>query len=185
MEWSGARRDQATYDETKKLWADRLVALVHQFYPGTVGKVVFADISTPLTLETYLRANKVPHGPRARLPHPGARRSCARRTRIRISPSVRLLTGWQGAGVGLDATPARFVDPDELAELDMKHPRVPALWRCGQDYLMYGQILSAASGIVCALRMLGPLAAARYVCRSVRLLLLCGTYAEEEAKKSA
>ena len=76
--------------------------------------------------------------------------------------------------MGLDVTPNRFVSPLELAELDMKHPRVPGLWRAGQDYLMCGQVLSAASGIVCALRMLGPVAALRFVARSVRLLLFCG-----------
>ena len=65
----------------------------------------------------------------------------------------------------------RFVEGSELAELDMKHPRVPKLWRCGQDYLMCGQVISAASGIVCALRMRGPLASLRFVCRSVRLLV--------------
>jgi len=145
-----ARRDQPTYETIKKQWAERLVAILHKAYPSTAGRVVFTDISTPLTLETYLRAA-------------------------------------EGAGVGLDATPERFVSAAELAELDMKHPRVPRLWRCGQDYLMYGQIISAASGIVCALRVLGPLAAARYVCRAVRLLLFCGTPKAEAAasKKGA
>jgi len=143
-----ARKEQATYDERKKRWAERLEQILTDVYPKTKGKIVFTDISTPLTLETYLRAER-------------------------------------GAGVGLDATPARFVSPDELSELDMRHPRVPNLWRCGQDYLMYGQILSAASGIVCALRMLGPLAALRYVCRSVRLLLLCGGPPAPSASKKA
>ena len=106
-------------------------------YPGTKGKVTFTDISTPLTLETYLRADR-------------------------------------GAGVGLDVTPDRFVSAAEVAELDMKHPRVPGLWRCGQDYLMCGQILSAASGIVCALRIGGPLTSLRFACRAARLLLFCG-----------
>ena len=108
--------------------------------------MVFTDISTPLTLETYLRANR-------------------------------------GAGVGLDVTPGRFVSPQELAELDMKHPRVPGLWRAGQDYLMCGQVISAASGIVCALRMLGPVAALRFVARSARLLLFCGRGPGSEPSK--
>ena len=146
-----ARRDQAAYDELKKRWGDRLLELLYSTYPATKGKVVFNDVSTPLTLETYLRANR-------------------------------------GAGVGLDVTPQRFVSAKELAELDMRHPRVPNLWRCGQDYLMCGQVLSAASGIVCALRMRGPFAALRFVARATRLLLFCGGHAQEvqmQAKKVA
>ena len=38
----------------------------------------------------------------------------------------------RGAGVGLDVTPARFVDPEEMEELDPRHPRVAGLWRAGQ-----------------------------------------------------
>ncbi|KAJ8604692.1 hypothetical protein CTAYLR_006550 [Chrysophaeum taylorii] len=124
-----ARVAQAEYDALKAKWAERLVALLHKAYPGTEGRVVFADISTPHTLETYLR-------------------------------TVR------GAAVGLDVTPERFVSESELAELDMKHPRVANLWRCGQDYLMCGQVLAAASGVLCALRMRGPFDALRFVCRS-------------------
>jgi len=128
------RKEQATYDEVKKQWAERLVALLHKTFPGTKDRTVFTDLSTPLTLETYLRAH-------------------------------------EGAGVGLDVTPNRFVSEAELGELDMKHPRVANLWRCGQDYLMVGQVLAAASGIVCALRQLGPLAAMRFVPRALRLVL--------------
>ena len=131
------RAFQEEYDDLKQRWADRLVALLHKRYPKTKGRVVFTDISTPLTLETYLR-------------------------------SLR------GSSIGLDVTPDRFVDPSELAELDMKHPRVHNLWRCGQDYLMCGQVLAAASGIVCALRIRGPLDALRFACRSLRLLLSRG-----------
>jgi len=136
-----ARKGQAEYDAMKLQWGERLVELLYRTYPGTRGHVAFTDVSTPLTLETYLRAER-------------------------------------GAGVGLDVTPQRFVSASELAELDMKHPRVPNLWRCGQDYLMCGQVLSAASGIVCALRMRGPLAALRFVVRAARLLLICGRGAE-------
>lgn len=143
-----ARKEQPTYDAMKKQWAERLNAILYKAYPKTEGHVVFTDISTPLTLETYLKADR-------------------------------------GAGVGLDATPDRFISPSELAELDMRHPRVAGLWRCGQDYLMYGQILSAASGIICALRMLGPVAGLRYVCRSVRLLLFCRPPPSGAAKKDA
>jgi len=78
----------------------------------------------------------------------------------------------RGAAIGLDVTPERFVDGDEIAELDMKHPRVRNLWRAGQDYLMCGQVLAAAAGIICALRMLGPLATTRFIFRSIRLLFI-------------
>ena len=129
-----ARKDQSGYDALKAKWEARMVEILTAWYPKTKGKVVFCDISTPLTLENYLRAEK-------------------------------------GAGVGLDVTPARFVDPSEIAELDMRHPRVEGLWRAGQDYLMCGQVLSAASGIFCALRMLGPVAMLRFGCRAVRMLV--------------
>ena len=62
------------------------------------------------------------------------------------------------------------MDPDVLAELDPRHPRVRNLWRAGQDYLMCGQVLAAASGIITALRMRGPVDTIRFGLRAVRLL---------------
>ena len=47
---------------------------------------------------------------------------------------------------------------------------VDGLWLCGQDVLMCGQVLAAASGTICALRMLGPLAWLRFAFRAVRFL---------------
>lgn len=129
------RADQEAYDALKEQWRQRLLAVLHLRFPGTKDHVAFCDISTPLTIENYMR--------------PG-----------------------RGAAIGLDVTPERFVDGDEIAELDMKHPRVRNLWRAGQDYLMCGQVLAACAGIICALRMLGPLATTRFVFRSIRLLLI-------------
>ena len=129
------RKEQQAYDALKQRWRERLLALLYRHYPRTKGRVVFCDVSTPLTLENYLR--------------PG-----------------------RGAAIGLDVTPSRFTDLDEIAELDMRHPRVPGLWRAGQDYLMCGQVLAAVSGIVCALRMVGLARALRFVPRAVRLLAL-------------
>lgn len=82
-----------------------------------------------------------------------------------------------GAGVGLDVTPGRFVDPAELSELDPKHPRVRGLWRAGQDHLMCGQVMAAASGIITALRMRGPMDTARFGVRALRLLVESDTTA--------
>ena len=129
-----AREGQAAYDALKLRWSARLLSLLHAHFPRTKGRVEFCDLSTPLTLEHYLRA-----------------------------------VG--GAGVGLDVTPQRFVDPAEMAELDARHPRVPGLWRAGQDYLMCGQVMAAASGIITALRMRGVADTARFAVRAVRLLL--------------
>ena len=53
-----SRNGQVAYDAIKKQWSSRLVSMLHSHYPGTKGRVAFADISTPLTLETYLRADK-------------------------------------------------------------------------------------------------------------------------------
>ena len=82
------------------------------------------------------------------------------------------LASYRGAGVGLDVTPRRFVDPHELAELACEHPRVPGLWRAGQDYLMCGQVMAAASGIITALRMRGVLDTLRFGVRALRLIVL-------------
>jgi len=76
-----------------------------------------------------------------------------------------------GAGVGLDVTPARFVDAKEVAQLDAKFAGVPGLWLAGQDSLMCGQIIAAASGLITALRILGPLRMLQFGVRAARLLL--------------
>ena len=73
--------------------------------------------------------------------------------------------------MGLDVTPERFVEPAEMAELDARHPRVLGLWRAGQDYLMCGQVMAAASGIITALRMRGFADTARFAVRAAYLLL--------------
>jgi len=75
-----------------------------------------------------------------------------------------------GAAVGLDVTPPRFVDLDEIAELDIRHPRVPNLYRAGQDYLMCGQVCAATGGMIAALRIVGPVGVVRFVLRAARLL---------------
>ena len=58
------------------------------------------------------------------------------------------------------------MDPDVLAELDPRHPRVRNLWRAGQDYLMWALHV----GIITALRMRGPVDTIRFGLRAVRLL---------------
>ena len=140
-----SRREHAKYDEMKAQWSERLLALLHRHFPGTVGRVEFVDLSTPLTVEHYLRA-----------------------------------VG--GAGVGLDVTPQRFINADEIAELDALHPRVPGLWRAGQDYLMCGQVMAAASGIITALRMRGWFDTLRFGVRAARLLLLSPKQGDADAQ---
>ena len=108
--------------------------MLHDLFPKPAGRVEFVVVSTPLTIENYLRSGG-------------------------------------GAGVGLDVTPARFVDEKEFARLDAKFAAVPGLWLAGQDSLMCGQIIAAASGMITALRILGPLRALQFVVRVVRLLL--------------
>lgn len=127
------RPEQGVYEDLKSKWRERLLQVLYHHYPGIEGRVEFCDISTPLTIENYLRTGR-------------------------------------GGAIGLDVTPQRFVDEAEIAELDMRHPRVRGLWRAGQDYLMCGQVLAAVSGIMCALRILGPLSALRFVVRSILLL---------------
>ena len=112
----------------------RALGRVHRHFPKTTGRVVFCDISTPLTIEYYLR------------------------------------TGGGGA-IGLDVTPERFVDAEEVAALDIDFVGVKGLWFAGQDALMCGQVNAAATGLLCALRMLGPLHWPFFAARAVRLLL--------------
>lgn len=136
------REEQVEYDKLKNQWSERLLALLHEHFPKTKGRVEFCDLSTTVTLEYYLRA-------------------------------------FGGAGVGLDVSPRRFVDPDVLVELDARHPRVSGLWRAGQDHLLCGQVMASLSGIVTALRMRGPMDTIRFGVRAARLL----GQAEEPAKK--
>eukprot|EP01065_Artemidia_motanka_P032478 TRINITY_DN39493_c0_g1_i1.p2 TRINITY_DN39493_c0_g1~~TRINITY_DN39493_c0_g1_i1.p2 ORF type:complete len:629 (+),score=238.80 TRINITY_DN39493_c0_g1_i1:80-1888(+) len=44
------------YDELKKKWEEKLLAILHRFYPLTKGKVEMCDISTPLTIAHWLSA---------------------------------------------------------------------------------------------------------------------------------
>ena len=67
-------------------------------------------------------------------------------------------------------TPGRFVDANEVRQLDMRSRKVRGLWLAGQDSLMCGQVIAAGAGIVCALRILGPVAMMRFAIRAVRLL---------------
>jgi hypothetical protein len=83
------------------------------------------------------------------------------------------LPAGRGGAIGLDVTAPRYVDQAEIAELDMKHPQVRGLWRAGQDYLMCGQVLAAASGVICALRMMGPVSTIRFLVRALVLLFVC------------
>jgi all-trans-retinol 13,14-reductase len=76
-----------------------------------------------------------------------------------------------GAAIGLDVTPQRFIDNEEFKELNHIHPRFKNLYRAGQDYLMTGQVLASASGLICALRILGFVATIRFMIRGVRLML--------------
>uniref|UniRef100_A0A6U5ML35 Uncharacterized protein n=1 Tax=Calcidiscus leptoporus TaxID=127549 RepID=A0A6U5ML35_9EUKA len=128
------RANQAEYDAIKREWEAKLVSALNHHFPKTVSKLEFCDISTPLTIENYLRSG-------------------------------------YGTAIGLDVTPARFVEPEEVEQLDMKYARLPGLWLAGQDALMCGQVCAAAGGMLCALRMLGPLRWLQFAVRAVRLLL--------------
>ncbi len=54
-----------------------MLAALHRHYPKTVGRVGHLDVSTPLSIENYLRSG-------------------------------------EGASIGLDVTPQRFVDEEEV-----------------------------------------------------------------------
>ena len=48
----------AGYEELKKIWVDRCLEVFYVYFPKSRGKVEVADLSTPLTIEHYLRADK-------------------------------------------------------------------------------------------------------------------------------
>lgn len=74
-----------------------------------------------------------------------------------------------GSPIGLDVTPERFL-PSVVARLDMKS-KVPGLWHTGQDVLMCGVPLAQLSGMLTALKLLGPLQQVFFSARAVHLLL--------------
>eukprot|EP00928_Gymnodinium_smaydae_P043504 TRINITY_DN29132_c0_g1_i1.p1 TRINITY_DN29132_c0_g1~~TRINITY_DN29132_c0_g1_i1.p1 ORF type:complete len:699 (+),score=92.16 TRINITY_DN29132_c0_g1_i1:149-2245(+) len=78
-----------------------------------------------------------------------------------------------GSAIGLDTnagTGCRFTDLEVMKKLDMKTP-VPGLWMTGQDTLMCGVPLAQAAGLITAIRIAGPVAGARFVLKTVWLLV--------------
>ena len=127
------KAESKSYLALKKEWEEKMMRELHNLYPKTKGKIKAVDISTPLSIENYIRS-------------------------------------LEGSAIGIGVTPARFVDEEEIKKLNMK-TTVPNLWMCGQDSLMCGQVLASTAGLICALRMVGPLCAAQFAARSARLLL--------------
>mmetsp|Transcript_2397 Transcript_2397/g.5727 ORF Transcript_2397/g.5727 Transcript_2397/m.5727 type:complete len:611 (-) Transcript_2397:452-2284(-) len=73
--WAGGKSGdrgefQAEYDALKKKFLDATMKRVYQFYPKLQGRVEFSDVSTPLSIEYYLRD---PEGGACGLDH-GAKR---------------------------------------------------------------------------------------------------------------
>eukprot|EP00602_Paraphysomonas_sp_CaronLab_P009590 CAMPEP_0185019196 /NCGR_PEP_ID=MMETSP1103-20130426/1822_1 /TAXON_ID=36769 /ORGANISM="Paraphysomonas bandaiensis, Strain Caron Lab Isolate" /LENGTH=629 /DNA_ID=CAMNT_0027549385 /DNA_START=109 /DNA_END=1998 /DNA_ORIENTATION=- len=69
----------------------------------------------------------------------------------------------QGAAVGIDVTPERFVDPVVRDHLDCV-TKIPGLFLTGQDTVLCGVTLCQLSGVITALRMEG-------FCAGVKILL--------------
>lgn len=59
--WFAAWRDEPTgsrggdYDDLKQQWRERMLRLLYRFYPKCEGRVEVSDVSTPLSIEHYLR----------------------------------------------------------------------------------------------------------------------------------
>jgi len=51
------RKDPAGYEALKAKWSMRLEELLFRYYPQLKGKIAFMNISTPLTIEHYLRSD--------------------------------------------------------------------------------------------------------------------------------
>jgi len=82
-----------------------------------------------------------------------------------------------GSATGIDNTPARYVDSEEMRRLDMR-TYIPGLWLTGQDTLVCGQPICQLAGIITALRILGPLQWPRFGFRALRLLLVSSFFGE-------
>lgn len=79
------------------------------------------------------------------------------------------LQSTQGAAIGLDVTPQRFVDNEVMAQLDMK-TKIPGLWVTGHDSLMCGVPLAQLAGIFTAVRVLGWKTGFEYLLRNSKFL---------------
>eukprot|EP00565_Helicotheca_tamesis_P004048 CAMPEP_0185733370 /NCGR_PEP_ID=MMETSP1171-20130828/19297_1 /TAXON_ID=374046 /ORGANISM="Helicotheca tamensis, Strain CCMP826" /LENGTH=711 /DNA_ID=CAMNT_0028403089 /DNA_START=109 /DNA_END=2244 /DNA_ORIENTATION=- len=81
-----------------------------------------------------------------------------------------------GSPIGLDVNgiengdKCRFTDMSIMKKLDMK-TSIPDLWITGQDTILCGVPLAQAAGLITAIRVAGPVGAARFVGRSLWLLL--------------
>lgn len=82
-----------------------------------------------------------------------------------------------GSPIGLDVNGiengtegCRFTDMKIMKKLDMK-TSIPNLWITGQDTILCGVPIAQAAGLITALRVAGPFGAAKFVARSVWLLL--------------
>lgn len=78
-----------------------------------------------------------------------------------------------GSAVGLDVTPGRFTDMDALRRVDMR-TGVNGLWLTGQDTLCCGQPLAQLSGVLTALRIVGPFRLTAFAWRVLRFHVLVG-----------
>jgi len=92
-----------------------------------------------------------------------------------------------GSAIGLDTAGGpgcRFTDYSVMRLLDMRTP-VPGLWITGQDTLMCGVPIAQASGLLTAIRIVGPLRASWFMARSAWLLAASLGHKARSAKASS
>merc|ERR1712084_139128 len=78
-----------------------------------------------------------------------------------------------GSAIGLDVSAGagcRFTCLKTMKMLEMKTP-VPRLWMTGQDTLLIGVPLAQAAGLITAMRIVGPVRSAKFVLRSLWLIV--------------
>ena len=71
-----------------------------------------------------------------------------------------------GGAVGIDVTPARFIDPLVRQRLDVE-TEIKALYMTGQDSAIIGVTLAQISGVITAFRICGFLSACKIVLHSI------------------
>eukprot|EP00658_Telonema_sp_P-2_P055991 TRINITY_DN44497_c0_g1_i2.p1 TRINITY_DN44497_c0_g1~~TRINITY_DN44497_c0_g1_i2.p1 ORF type:complete len:482 (+),score=90.59 TRINITY_DN44497_c0_g1_i2:238-1683(+) len=76
----------------------------------------------------------------------------------------------RGQATGLDSAPARFTDDEIGAQLGQE-TCVEGLWMTGQDTLICGQPLVQMSGVITALRVMGPIYTTRFLFNAARVVL--------------
>eukprot|EP00466_Bigelowiella_natans_P017217 jgi/Bigna1/90562/estExt_fgenesh1_pg.C_730053 len=134
----GERQSNKEYQSLKKKWQEKCLSVLYKFYPQTKGLVEMVDISTPLSIEHYLRT---PRGGAVGLDQTPQRsvKAFLRRGILRCA-----------------LEPMRYSDWSVQKHLDISTP-IRNLYMTGQDQLVCGVVLAQLCGNAALPNPLGQL----------------------------